>query len=150
MGLHAVQIQIKEATKMATNQFVPLEQFTFVIAPPASRTDILCVNLYADGRFNLNGKLAEALRGKSVQISFTDDAKHLCLLERDSVNAVKFPKSGSRRLEQALQHLKSHKIPIPAKYEVHYCEEHKFWQGDLIENPTQERTQLGSNSKRKS
>ena len=80
MGLHAVQIQIKEATKMATKQFVPLEQFTFVIAPPASRTDILCVNLYADGRFNLNGKLAEALRGKSVQISFTDDAKHLCLL----------------------------------------------------------------------
>ena len=140
----------KEGHEDGSKAIFPFEQFAFVAAPPVSRTDILCVNLYADGKFNLKGKLAEALRGKSLQISFTDDAKHLCLIERDSVNAVRFPKSGSRKLDHALQPLKSRKIPLPAKHEVHYCEEHKFWQGDLTENPTVEKALRGSNSKRKS
>ena len=135
---------------MATNKFLPLEQFTFIITPPVSRADSLCVNLYTDGKFNLNGKLAAALRNKPIQVLFTDDAKHLCLVERASPEAIIFPKSGSKRLEQAIHHLKARKIPLPAKYEVHYSDVHKFWQGDLVENPTQEKTQRGSGSKMKS
>ena len=130
---------------MATNKFLPLEQFTFIVDPPDSHISSLRVNIYADGRLILNGKLAAQLSGKPVQIRFTDDAKHLCIVESDSENTVRFPKNGSKRLPAALEHLKGHKIPLPARYEVSYNEELTFWQGDHSENPpaTQPKNQTG-------
>ena len=135
LALHCVQINYKEATIMATNKFLPLEQFTFLVDPPDSHISSLRVNIYADGRLNLSGRLAAALNGKPVQIRFTGDAKHLCCIESDSENAIRFPKNGSKRLPSALEHLKGHKIPLPARYEVSYNEERAFWQGDHSENP---------------
>lgn len=120
---------------MATGKFLSLEQFTFIVDPPDSHTNSLYVNIYADGRLNLNGRLAAELSGKPVQIRFTGDAKHFCIIESDSENAVKFPKNGSKRLPSALEHLKGHKIALPARYEVNYNKELAFWQGDYSENP---------------
>ena len=93
------------------------------------------MNIYADGRLILNGRLAAELGGKPVQIKFTGDAKHLCIMESDSEKAVRFPKNGSKRLPSALEHLKGHKIALPARYEVNYNEELAIWQGDYSENP---------------
>ena len=120
---------------MTTDKFLPLEQFTFIVDPPDSHISSLRVNIYADGRLILNGKLAAELSGKPVQIRFTGDAKHLCIIESDSENAVRFPKNGSKRLPSALDHLKGHKIALPAKYEVRYNKKLAFWQGDHSENP---------------
>ena len=135
---------------MTTRNFLPLEQFTFNVVPPELHRDMTCVNIYEDGKFNMNGKLAGEIGGKTLAVRFTDDARHLCLREDSSQGAIKFPKSGSRKLQSVIQYLKSRKIPFPAKYEVHYNDQDQFWQGDVIENPTQERTQRGANSKTKS
>lgn len=130
---------------MATVKFLPLEQFTFIVDPPDSHLSSLRVNIYPDGRLILNGKLAAELNGKLLQIRFTGDAKHLCIIESDSENAVKFPKNGSKRLPSAIAHLKSHKITLPARYEVNYNKELAFWQGDYSENPSaaQSKNQAG-------
>ena len=120
---------------MATSTFLSLEQFTFIAVPPESQISSLRVNIYADGRLILNGKFAEVLSGKAVEIRFTDDARHLCFFESDSENAVKFPKNGSKRFPSAVEHLKKHKISLPAKYEVKFSEDLAFWQGDYGENP---------------
>ena len=130
---------------MATDKFLPLEQFTFIVDPPETHTNTLRVNIYADGRLILNGRLAAALNGKPVQIRFTGDAKHLCFIESDSENAIKFPKNGSKRLPKVMEHLKGHKITLPARYEVSYNKERTFWQGDYSENPpvTQAKNQTG-------
>ena len=103
---------------MATSTFLSLEQFTFIAVPPDSHISSLRVSIYADGRLILNGKLAEVLSGKTVEIRFTDDARHICFFESDSENAVRFPKNGSKRLPSAVEHLKKHKISLPARYEV--------------------------------
>ena len=79
---------------MATNKFLSLEQFTFIANPPNAQISSLRANTYEDGRMILNGKLAAELSGKSVQIRFTDDAKHICFVEGDFENTVKFPKKG--------------------------------------------------------
>ena len=120
---------------MATSTFLSLEQFTFIAVPPESQISSLRVNIYADGRLILNGKFAEALSGKAVEIRFTDDARHLCFFESDSENAVRFPKNGSKRFPSAVEHLKKHKISLPARYEVKFSEDLAFWQGDYSENP---------------
>ena len=120
---------------MAANKFLSLEQFTFIAVPPESNISSLRVSIYADGRLILNGKLAEVLSGKTVEVRFTDDARHLCFFESDSENAVKFPKNGSKRLPSAVEHLKRHKTTLPARYEVKFSEELAFWQGDYCENP---------------
>ena len=120
---------------MATSKFLSLEQFTFIAVPPESHISSLRVNIYADGRLILNGKLAEELSGKTVEIRFTDDARHLCFFERDSENAARFPKNGSKRFPSAVEHLKRHKITLPARYDVKFSEELTFWQGDYCENP---------------
>lgn len=134
---------------MATGKFLPLEQFTFIVEPSDTHISSLRVNIYANGRLILNGKLAAELSGKPVQIRFTDDAKHLCIIESDSENAVRFPKNGSKRLSSALEHLKGHKIALPARYEVSYNKELAFWQGDLSENPpvAHPKNQAGLNRK---
>lgn len=149
LALHYVQINHKEVRKMATNGFLPLEQFTFIVNPPDTHISSLRVNIYADGRLILNGKLAAELSGKPVQIRFTGDAKHLCLIEGDAENAVKFPKNGSKRLPSALEYPKNHRITLPARYEVSYDEERAFWQGDYCENPPtmQQKNQTGSKRK---
>ena len=120
---------------MATGKFLSLEQFTFIAVPPESQISSLRVNIYADGRLILNGKLAEVLSGKAVEIRFTDDARHLCFFESDSENAVRFPKNGSKRLPSVVEHLKRHKTTLPARYDVKFSEELAFWQGDYCGNP---------------
>ncbi len=50
---------------MATSKFLSLEQFTFIAVPPESHISSLRVNIYADGRLTLNGKLAEILAEKT-------------------------------------------------------------------------------------
>ena len=120
---------------MATGKFLSLEQFTFIAVPPDSHISSLRVSIYADGRLILNGKLAEVLSGKTVEIRFTDDARHICFFESDSENAVRFPKNGSKRLPSAVEHLKRHKTTLPARFEVKFSEELAFWQGDYSENP---------------
>lgn len=121
---------------MATSTFLSLEQFTFIAVPPDSQISSLRVSIYADGRLILNGKLAEVLSGKAVEIRFTDDARHLCFFESDSENAVRFPKNGSKRFPSAVEHLKKHKISLPARYEVKFSEDLAFWQGGLQRKPS--------------
>ena len=135
---------------MAASSFLPLEQFTVLISPSESRSDSMCVSIYADGRFNLNGKLAAALHGKPVQIRFTEDAKHLCLMESTSAESIKFPKNGSKKLGPVIHLLKAKKIPFPAKYIVLYNNEEKHWQGEITANPTQEVMRHGPGSGKKS
>ncbi len=134
---------------MAANKFLTLEQFTFVVNPPDIHTSGLRANIYADGRIILNGKLAAELSGKAVQIRFTDDAKHMCFVEGDFENTIKFPKNGSKRLPSAMEYLKKHRIALPAKYEISYCEECRFWQGDYVENPPVAQLKNSASSKRK-
>ena len=148
--MHNVQNNQKEADKMAANTFLPLEKFTIVVSPPESRNEAMFISITENGRFNLNGKLAALLHGKPIQVRFTDDGKHLCLLESTSKEGISFPKSGSRKLDQVMSILKSQKITIPAKYSVRYDEVQKIWQGDVIENPTQRQTQHVTNSKKRS
>ena len=132
---------------MATNSFLPLNQFTFIVEPPETRTNAYYVNIYPDGRFNLNGKLTEKLSGKPIEILFTKDAKNLCL--RDGTDfAIQFPKNGSKKLQSVIDHLRNQRIRLPAKYYVRYNEDAMFWQGDLLENPIQ--IQHSPSSKKKS
>ena len=134
---------------MATNNFLSLEQFTFIVNPPNAQISSLRANIYEDGRMILNGKLAAELSGKSVQIRFTDDAKHICFVEGDFENTVKFPKNGSKRLPSAMEYLKKHRIALPARYEISYSEEYRFWQGDYSENPPVAQQKNPAGSKRK-
>ena len=134
---------------MATGKFLSLEQFTFIAVPPESQTSNLRANIYADGRLILNGKFAEKLSGKTVEIRFTDDARHLCLFESNSENAVRFPKNGSKRFPSAVEHLKRHKITLPARYEVKFNEELALWQGDYSENPPVTKSKSQASSKQK-
>ena len=120
---------------MNLHKKVPMEQFSVAISNPSNRTSVICVNIYKDGRFNMNGKLAEKLGGKTLHLAFTADAQHFMMKEDPASDAVVFPKNGSKKLEDVLELLNSQKILMPAKYEVWYDEGDNYWQGDLTENP---------------
>ena len=112
-----------------------MERFNVAISNPTNRASLICVNIYNDGRFNMNGKLTEKLSGKALRLAFTSDAQHFMLKEDDSPDAVKFSKNGSKKLDDVLTLLNNQKVLLPAKYEVWYEKSEDYWQGDLIENP---------------
>lgn len=118
---------------MSIRKDIPLEEFELFISPPESRFGALSVNIYADGRFNLNGKLVEKLTNRNLSIRFTKDGKYLCLVEGGD---IAFPKGGSRKLPDMIEKLKGTKISYPARYVVVYSESTKTWQGAYEENPT--------------
>lgn len=127
---------------------LPRNLFSKPISPPEKLSQIMCVNIYDDGKFNMNGKLANKLGSKTLELSFTEDGTHFMIQDAsDSLSGIKFPKSGSRKLPEIAEHLKARKILFPAKYEVWLTDE-GFWQGDLLENPTQPRLEKHRNSKK--
>ena len=88
--------------------------FTHAITPPEKLAQMMCVNIYDDGKFNMNGKLTNKLGGKSLEIAFTEDGAHFILMETTvSDFAVCFPKTGSRKLPAVIEHLKKQKIMLP-------------------------------------
>lgn len=135
---------------MITKKSIPLDQFTVPIPNPANRLNTTCVVIYQDGRFNMNGRLAESLGGKKLGVAFTPDAKHFAIRDSGLENPIPFPKSGSKRLEYAASHLKQQGIMFPAKFEVWQNEEGGFWQGDILPNPTQSPSKRRRGSVRKS
>lgn len=120
---------------MNQHKKISLDQFSVTISNPANRTSIVCVNITKDGSFNMNGKLAKVLGGKTLWLAFTPDAQHFMLKESKDVNAMAFPKNGSKKLEDVKDLLNSKGVLLPAKYEVWSNEEDDCWQGDLSENP---------------
>ena len=113
-----------------------LGMFTQRISPPENRSTALCVNILADGKFNMNGKLAEKLGGKTLEILFTDSGRNFLIAEKGEMEMpITFPKSGSRKLPVLADMLKRQKISLPAKYEV-WQRDDGYWQGDFLENPT--------------
>lgn len=117
---------------MAARRDIPLDEFSIVIAPPANRLESTCVNIHADGRFNLNGRLAEKLGGKKIGIQFTPDCKYLCLREDGDIFV---PKGGSRKIPEAVELLKKGGVMLPVKYELFYSEKTNSWQGEREANP---------------
>ena len=89
---------------------IPLEEFELIISPPTNRLATLCVNIYSDGRFNLNRKLIEKIGCSKVSIRFTRDGKYLCLAENGDIS---FPKSGSRKLPICSKSSREQKSPFP-------------------------------------
>lgn len=117
---------------MSIRRDIPLEEFEIIISPPSNRLASMCVNIYADGKFNLNRKLAARIGGKKLGIRLTRDGKYLCLIENGN---IAFPKSGSCKIPEVIEKLKDAKISFPAKYEVVFSESTQTWQGPLEENP---------------
>ena len=117
---------------MAIRRDIPLEEFSIIISPPANRLESTCVNIHSDGRFNLNGKLAEKLGGKKIRIQFTPDCRYLCLQEGGDIS---IPKGGSRKIEEISKLLKKNGVLMPAKYELFYSETTRSWQGEREPNP---------------
>ena len=114
---------------------LPRTMFTQKMIPASTISQTTCVNIYKDGKFNMNGKLAAILGGKTLELSFTDDGQHFLLEESSGgVQSVRFPKSGSRKLLVVTALLEQQHIMMPAKYEV-WLTEDGVWQGDLLENP---------------
>ena len=112
------------------------EQFTIQIHPPVPRNALLCINIYENGDFNLNGKLAQAINGQRLLLAFTEDAKALALIPSESkTDAIQFPKSGRRQIPAVTEVLMKKRIALPAQYEVWFNQEEGLWQGDLSENP---------------
>lgn len=123
--------------------------FTQTVIPPETRYTSTCVNIYADGRFNMNGNLSVKLGGKKFRISFTEDAKYFIMAETGCAdNAIAFPKNGSKRIPAVLEIIKKGKITLPAKYEVWLAED-GMWQGDYVENPTISPSAKSPNSKKR-
>ena len=115
-----------------------VSEFNVQIHARPSRKDTLSVNIHENGKFNLNGNLNEKLKGKTVCLRFTSDAKHFMLIESDDPSdSFAFPKSGSRKLTEVFELLKRNKISFPASHLVWKNENGGFWQGDFAENPTQ-------------
>ena len=117
---------------MTVRRDIPLEEFSIIISPPVNRLASTCVNIYEDGKFNMNGKLAEKLGGKEVAIKLLPDGKYLCLQENGN---ILFPKSGSRKIPEIVEILKSKGITFPARYELQYSKVTQSWQGACEENP---------------
>lgn len=124
---------------------IPLEEFDVIITPPANRLASMCVNIYADGRFNLNSKLIEKLGSRQLSVRFTRDGKYLCLIENGD---IAFPKSGSRKFPDMIERLKGTGITYPARYEVAYSEKTRSWQGVYEENPTKSPSGKARNTKK--
>lgn len=103
------------------------------------------VYIYEDGKFNMNGKLAEKLGGKEVAIKFLPDGKYLCLQENGN---ILFPKKGSRKIPEIVEILKSKGITFPAKYELQYSKITQSWQGVCEENPIKLPSRKVRNSKK--
>ncbi len=121
---------------MINRKHIPLEQFTVKIPNPANRTTAMQVTVYEEGRFYMNGRLAEQIYKKRICVSFTSDGKHLALKEEGGEDDVTlFPKSGSKKIKDASEFLDSKGIMLPARYDVWYNEKEHFWQGDHAENP---------------
>ncbi len=119
------------------NKDIPLDYFHIIIEPPENRLSSTRVNIYDDGKFNMNGKLTNVLGGKELQVRFTDDYRNMCILETgDEGSLIKFPKSGSYRIPKLIYLLKDHGLSFPARYEFWYSEATRTWQGEYIENPT--------------
>ena len=51
---------------MSIRKDIPLEEFDLIISPPVNRLASMSVNIYADGRFNMNGKLVEKIGNRRV------------------------------------------------------------------------------------
>ena len=118
------------------------EDFTIQIHPPVARNALQCINIYENGDFNLNGKLAQTLKGQVFLLAFTENAKALALIPAEKiVDAVQFPKSGRKRIPDVTKLLNEKRIPFPAQYEVWFNREEDFWQGELSENPTKGHSQ---------
>jgi hypothetical protein len=132
---------------MSIRKDIPLEEFDLVISPPSNRLASMCVNIYEDGRFNLNGKLTEKIGGKKLEIRFTRDGRYLCLIENGD---IAFPKSGSRRLPDLIDKLKGTKVSYPARYEVSYSESTHTWQGAYEENPTKPPSEKARSTRKRS
>ena len=116
---------------------IPLNDFHIIIEPPENRFSTTCVNIYDDGKFNMNGKLSSIFGGKELRISFTDNCRNMCILDTGNKSElIRFPKGGSRKIPMIICKLKDHGIPLPAKYEMWYSEKYSCWQGEYIENPT--------------
>lgn len=123
--------------------------FTQHVTPPGNRYTVMSVTVYADEKFNMNGKLAEKLGGKQLSISFTEDAKHFLLKENpEEERSINFPKNGSKTIPDVLDKIKKGKMTLPAKYDVWLCED-GAWQGDYVENPTQSPAGKRPNSKKR-
>jgi hypothetical protein len=132
-----------------TKKDIPLDSFTIVVATPINRLSTTCVNIYEDGKFNMNGKLASILGGKSLLIGLTDSCRNMCIIEADdTVESIKFPQSGSRRLPDLVSILKNHGLSFPARYKFWYSEATKSWQGEYIENPVKKHLAKPQNSKK--
>jgi hypothetical protein len=132
-----------------TKKDIPLDSFIIVVAPPVNRLSTTCVNIYEDGKFNMNGKLSSILGGKTLQVRLTDNCRNMCILEADGpAESIKFPKSGSRRLLDLVPILRNHGLSFPAKYEFWYSEYTKSWQGEYAENPKKKLLAKPQNSKK--
>ena len=110
-----------------------LADFCIEISPPANRLSSTSINIYEDGKFNMNGKLAEKLGGQKLHIRFTKDMKHLCLASEGNIY---FPKNGSQRLPEVSELLKKAGFSFPAKYELNFDKEQNLWCGTHQANPS--------------
>ena len=115
---------------------IALDQFTVQISNPKNRMTVTQATVYEDGRFSVNSRLAEIIYKKAISISFTSDGRYLAIRETENEENMSFPKSGTKILKEASDFLQEKKIIFPARYDVWYNEKGKFWQGDLLENPT--------------
>ena len=124
---------------MASEKILPIEMFTYLVESPNKRKDKMMISFYSDDRVVLNNRFGEELYGKRIQMRFTTDAKHLCIMESVSEKAISFPKSRTLILSSATDFLKIHKISLPAQYAIQFDESTMRWQGDIIKNPTKDR-----------
>lgn len=125
---------------------LPRAQFTKIITNTPPQTHF--VTIYKDKRFCMNSKLAAILAEKPLEIAFTEDGKHFMLAESsNSTDGLRFSKSGSKKLHAAVELLDQLHIMLPARYEVWHTDD-GFWQGDLLENPTQSQSKKPPSSKK--
>lgn len=128
---------------MFMSKQIPFEKFNVRIETPPKRNAILSVHILENGNLNFNGKLAAKLLGKTVNIRFTPDYKHLCIYEGDEIIV---PKNGSCKLYTYTQELKANKIALPAFYNVWLTSEKRYWQGDLLPNPLKRQSKKQASS----
>lgn len=121
---------------MSERKRIPLEEYCIVVANPINRLNAAFVNIYKDGRFNMNSKLALKLGGKKINIRFTKDVRYFMMVEGVDENAIIFPKNGSKKIDEISSLLSQHKVTLPAQYEVWFDEETEIWRGELAANPT--------------
>ena len=105
---------------MSIRRDIPLEEFEIIISPPSNRLASMCVNIYEDGKFNLNGKLAAKIGGKKLGIRLTRDGKYLCLIENGDNEIKRNPpvkRGGSSYAGKALcssHNVSTRKYDLPA------------------------------------